>query len=89
MSEQQETFIAHRGRPDTKVTVKLGMTKEGKLTACHLQATQEGGGYAGYGIITILYTGRHYYAGVARRSLGLGPSTAAPVDLTGPWRLPR
>jgi len=24
-------------------------------------------------MITILYTGRHYYAGVARRSLGLGP----------------
>lgn len=57
LQTREETFIAHRGRPDTQVTVKLGMTKEGKLTACHLQATQEGGAYAGYGIITILYTG--------------------------------
>ncbi|MBN9463414.1 MAG: 4-hydroxybenzoyl-CoA reductase subunit alpha [Burkholderiales bacterium] len=57
LQTREETFIAHRGRPDTRVTVKLGMTREGKLTACHLQATQEGGGYAGYGIITILYTG--------------------------------
>ncbi len=57
LQTREETFIAHRGRPDTQVTVKLGMTREGKLTACHLQATQEGGAYAGYGIITILYTG--------------------------------
>src|SRR5574337_893371 len=57
LQTREETFIAHRGRPDTRVTVKLGMTRDGKLTACHLQATQEGGAYAGYGIITILYTG--------------------------------
>ncbi len=57
LQTREETFLAHRGRPDTAVTVKLGMTKEGKLTACHLQATQLGGAYAGYGIITILYTG--------------------------------
>ena len=37
--------------------MKLGMTKDGRLTACHLQATQLGGAYASYGIITILYTG--------------------------------
>ncbi len=57
LQTREETFLAHRGRPDTKITVKLGMTRDGKLTACHLQATQEGGAYAGYGIITILYTG--------------------------------
>ncbi|TAK48991.1 MAG: 4-hydroxybenzoyl-CoA reductase subunit alpha [Xanthobacteraceae bacterium] len=57
LQTREETFLAHRGRPDTTVTVKLGMTREGKLTACHLQATQAGGAYASYGIITILYTG--------------------------------
>jgi 4-hydroxybenzoyl-CoA reductase subunit alpha len=57
LQTREETFLAHRGRPETKVTVKLGMTKDGKLTACHLQATQRGGAYASYGIITILYTG--------------------------------
>ncbi len=57
LQTREETFIAHRGRPETKITIKLGMTKNGKLTACHLQAVQRGGAYAGYGIITIIYTG--------------------------------
>ena len=57
LQTREETFLAHRGRPDTKITVKLGMKRDGKLTACHLQATQNGGAYASYGIITILYTG--------------------------------
>ena len=57
LQSREETFIAHRGRPETKITLKLGMTKEGKLTACHMQAVQRGGAYAGYGIITILYVG--------------------------------
>jgi len=57
LQTREETFLAHRGRPDTDVTVKLGMTRDGKLTACHLQATQRGGAYASYGVITILYTG--------------------------------
>src|SRR5208282_3421302 len=33
LQSREETFIAHRGRPETKITLKLGMTKEGKLTA--------------------------------------------------------
>ncbi|MFY9971602.1 MAG: 4-hydroxybenzoyl-CoA reductase subunit alpha [Roseiarcus sp.] len=57
LQTREETFIAHRGRPETDVTVKLGMTRDGKLTACHLQATQRGGAYASYGVISILYTG--------------------------------
>ncbi len=57
LQTREETFIAHRGRPETKITLKLGMTKNGRLTACHMQATQRGGAYAGYGIITILYVG--------------------------------
>ncbi|MBB4199252.1 4-hydroxybenzoyl-CoA reductase subunit alpha [Rhodoblastus sphagnicola] len=57
LQTREETFLAHRGRPETSITVKLGMKKDGRLTACHLQATQCGGAYASYGIITILYTG--------------------------------
>ena len=37
LQTREETFLAHRGRPETEVTVKLGMTKDGQLTACHLQ----------------------------------------------------
>ncbi len=57
LQTREETFLARCGHPDTKITIKLGMTREGKLTACHLQATMEGGAYASYGIITILFTG--------------------------------
>ncbi|MCK0513172.1 4-hydroxybenzoyl-CoA reductase subunit alpha [Aromatoleum buckelii] len=54
---REETFISHRGRPETEITLKLGMTREGKLTACHAEVIMRGGAYASYGIITILYTG--------------------------------
>jgi 4-hydroxybenzoyl-CoA reductase subunit alpha len=54
---REETFIAHRGRPWTDVKMKIGLKKDGKITALALEATQAGGAYAGYGIITILYTG--------------------------------
>ncbi len=54
---REETFIAHRGRPWTEVKMKLGLKKDGKIAALALEATQAGGAYAGYGIITILYSG--------------------------------
>jgi 4-hydroxybenzoyl-CoA reductase subunit alpha len=54
---REETFITHRARPHTDIRLKLGMSKEGRLTACELQVVQRGGAYAGYGIITILYAG--------------------------------
>jgi len=57
LQTREETFISHRGRPWTEVKMKLGVKKDGKITACALEATQAGGAYAGYGIITILYTG--------------------------------
>ena len=57
LQTREETFLAHRGRPDTTIKIKLGMTKDGRLTACALEAVQRGGAYAGYGIISILYTG--------------------------------
>jgi 4-hydroxybenzoyl-CoA reductase subunit alpha len=54
---REETFITHRARPHTDIRLKLGMNKQGRLTACELQVVQRGGAYAGYGIITILYAG--------------------------------
>lgn len=59
---REETFLTHRGRPQTDVTIKLGMTRDGKLTACHADVTQRGGAYAGYGIVTILYAGALLHA---------------------------
>ncbi|MBF0325157.1 MAG: 4-hydroxybenzoyl-CoA reductase subunit alpha [Alphaproteobacteria bacterium] len=57
MQTREETFIAHRGRPDTEIKLKLGLTEAGRITACHMEVIQRGGAYAGYGIITILYSG--------------------------------
>jgi 4-hydroxybenzoyl-CoA reductase subunit alpha len=54
---REENFITHRARPQTLMRVKLGMTKDGRMTACEATVTQRGGAYAGYGIITILYAG--------------------------------
>ncbi|CAA7626282.1 4-hydroxybenzoyl-CoA reductase subunit alpha [Magnetospirillum sp. SS-4] len=57
LQTREETFISHRGRPWTEVKMKIGLKKDGKIAALALEATQAGGAYAGYGIITILYTG--------------------------------
>lgn len=54
---REETLLTHRGRPDTRVDMKIGLTRDGRLTAVECQATQRGGAYAGYGLVTILYAG--------------------------------
>lgn len=59
---REETAITHRGRPETEVALKLGMTKAGTITAAACAVTQRGGAYAGYGIVTILYAGALLHA---------------------------
>jgi len=54
---REETFLTHRARPQTDIKLKLGMNKDGRLTACECEVVQRGGAYSGYGIITILYAG--------------------------------
>lgn len=54
---REETFITHRARPQTDITLRLGLRRDGKITACTATITQRGGAYAGYGIVTILYAG--------------------------------
>ena len=54
---REETYLTRGGRPETRMRLKVGVTKEGKLTACALEAVQTGGAYACYGIITVLYNG--------------------------------
>ncbi len=59
---REDTFICHRGRPETDTRLKIGMTKEGRLTAVECEVVQLGGAYSGYGIVTILYAGSLLYA---------------------------
>ncbi len=54
---REESMLTHRGRPESETRVKLGMTRDGRITACECEVVQRGGAYAGYGIITILYAG--------------------------------
>jgi 4-hydroxybenzoyl-CoA reductase subunit alpha len=54
---REETALTHRGRPRTGIKLKIGMTRDGKLTACACEVVQTGGAYGGYGIVTILYAG--------------------------------
>jgi len=59
---REETFITHRGRPEQKTTLKIGMSKDGHITAVDTTTTQRGGAYAGYGTVTILYSGSMVFA---------------------------
>ena len=54
---REENFLTHRARPQTDITLKLGMRRDGRITACECEVVQRGGAYAGYGIVTILYAG--------------------------------
>ncbi len=58
---REETFITHRGRPESQIKMKVGMNKDGTIRAVDFSAQQRGGAYSGYGIVTILYAGSMIY----------------------------
>ncbi len=58
---REETFITHRGRPESQIKMKVGMKADGTITAVDFSAVQRGGAYSGYGIVTILYAGSMIY----------------------------
>ena len=59
---REETFITHRGRQETAIKLKLGMTKDGTITAVECESIHRAGGYSGYGVVTILYNGSMLFA---------------------------
>ena len=62
LTTREETFITHRGRPETDLRLKIGMTKDGKIAGVELENDQRGGAHSSYGIVTILYAGSLLYA---------------------------
>ena len=62
VTTREETFITHRGRPETDIRLKLGMRRDGRITAVECECDQRGGAHSGYGIVTILYSGSMLYA---------------------------
>jgi len=59
---REDTFITHRGRPETDIRMKLGLARGGKITAVECECIQRGGAHSGYGVVTILYSGSMLYA---------------------------
>jgi 4-hydroxybenzoyl-CoA reductase subunit alpha len=59
---REDTFITHRGRPETDIRLKIGLTRAGKITAVECECIQRGGAHSGYGVVTILYSGSMLYA---------------------------
>ena len=62
VTTREETFITHRGRPETDIRLKIGMRKDGRITAVECDCDQRGGAHSGYGVVTILYAGSMLYA---------------------------
>ena len=62
VTNREETFITHRGRPETDIRLKIGMRKDGRITAVECDCNQRGGAHSGYGVVTILYAGSMLYA---------------------------
>lgn len=59
---REETFITHRGRQETAIRLRIGMKKDGRVTAVDCASVHRAGGYSGYGIVTILYNGSMLFA---------------------------
>ena len=54
---REEVFYMHRGRHPVLMRMRTGVTKDGKLTAMHVQTLADGGGYGSYGVASTFYTG--------------------------------
>jgi CO/xanthine dehydrogenase Mo-binding subunit len=55
---REEVFYSHRGRHPMRLRVRLGATRDGRLTGCDLRATIDGGAYASFGLVTTYYAGQ-------------------------------
>jgi 4-hydroxybenzoyl-CoA reductase subunit alpha len=54
---REEVFYMHRGRHPVLMKMRTGVTRDGKLTAMHVQTLADGGGYGSYGVASTFYTG--------------------------------
>jgi 4-hydroxybenzoyl-CoA reductase subunit alpha len=54
---REEMFRHFRGRHKQYIDMKLGMKKDGTLTACQSHILLDGGAYTSYGIVTAYYAG--------------------------------
>ena len=63
MLNREDTFITHRGRPETDIRMKIGLQQgPASITGVECECIQRGGAHSGYGVVTILYSGSMLYA---------------------------
>lgn len=53
---REEVFYSHRGRHATKMWIKTGVKKDGRITALQYKSWLDGGAYGSFGIVTSYYT---------------------------------
>ncbi len=54
---RQEVFYVHRGRHPVLMKLRTGVSRDGRLTAMHLQTLLDGGAYGSHGAASTFYTG--------------------------------
>ena len=62
LQSREDSFLTHRGRPETDIRLKLGLKRDGSICAVDCEIVQRGGAYGGYGLVTILYAGALLHA---------------------------
>jgi 4-hydroxybenzoyl-CoA reductase alpha subunit len=55
---REEEFYAHRGRHPMQMAMKVGATRDGKLTAVDTRTHIDGGAYSSFGLVTAYYSGQ-------------------------------
>lgn len=54
---REEVFLTNHGRHPSKMSVKIGADKEGKLTVLDADIAIDGGAYGSFGVVTSYYNG--------------------------------
>ncbi len=54
---REEVFYCHRGRHPVLMKSKIGVKKDGSITALDFESYLDGGGYGSYGVASTYYTG--------------------------------
>lgn len=55
---REEEFYAHRGRHPMRMHMKVGASREGKLSAVDTRTAIDGGAYSSFGLVTAYYSGQ-------------------------------
>jgi 4-hydroxybenzoyl-CoA reductase subunit alpha len=55
---REEVFYAHRGRHPMRMKHRMGVTRDGKITAVDAKTLIDGGAYSSFGLVTTYYSGQ-------------------------------